>query len=251
MHDQDYDQQKPAGSFRIALLGASHTMGTGVQRDETFEAVLERKLNQDNDGGQFAKYEILNFAVYGYNPIEQIRVIKAKVHDFDPDVVLYIGHPGDSDRVVHHLATAVQAGDPLHYQFLSEVARKAGVQADTPPRLIRRKLEPFGDDVLSWVYASMDAECRQIGAQPVFALLPMVPESAAIDEHPREITLAQAAGFIALDLSNVYNGHDRHSLWLAEWDAHPNALGHRLIADRLFARMYEARDTIFAHPQPH
>jgi hypothetical protein len=33
----------------------------------------------------------------------------------------------------------------------------------------------------------------------------------------------------------VFEGTDRQSLWLAEWDAHPNAKGHRVIADRLHA----------------
>jgi len=31
----------------------------------------------------------------------------------------------------------------------------------------------------------------------------------------------------------VYEGKDEIDLWVAEWDQHPNAKGHRIIADRL------------------
>jgi hypothetical protein len=48
-----------------------------------------------------------------------------------------------------------------------------------------------------------------------------------------------------LDLSGAFNGREPNDVRLAEWDAHPNALGHRLLADRLFALLAEHRDTIF------
>ena len=47
-----------------------------------------------------------------------------------------------------------------------------------------------------------------------------------------------------LDLSDVYAGSDRNSLWVAEWDAHPNAAGHRLIADRMYALIQQNRDRL-------
>ena len=67
-----------------------------------------------------------------------------------------------------------------------------------------------------------------------FIFLPMIPEAPyPVDTSP-DIELATNAGFAVLDLSDVYAGSDRNSLWVAEWDAHPNARGHRLIADRLY-----------------
>jgi len=39
-------------------------------------------------------------------------------------------------------------------------------------------------------------------------------------------------GFI--DLSNVFQHYDTKLLYLAPWDNHPNELGHRIIADKLF-----------------
>jgi hypothetical protein len=246
MHDQDYMQPKPAGCFRIALLGASHVMGTGVRQEETFESLLEHRLNRENRNTQIQSFEVLNFAVYGYSPIEQIQVLRSKVLQFEPDAVLYVGHPGDTRRVVQFLARLVQAGEDLRYPFLDDVIKRAGIDAKTPPRLVPRQLRPFGDEILSWVYRSIVTECKAERIRLVFGRLPMVPASGTVDNESREIELAKAAGFTVLDLDGVYEGHDQSSLWIAEWDAHPNAMGHRLIANRLFDEIQHSSESIFS-----
>ena len=38
---------------------------------------------------------------------------------------------------------------------------------------------------------------------------------------------------LVIDLSDVYAGHDESGVRLAEWDDHPNARGHELVAERL------------------
>ena len=78
LHDKEYAQTPPAGCFRMALLGASHAMGSGVRREDTFEAVVEARLNREA-GGDPGCYEILNFSVYGYTPLYQIDVLNSKV----------------------------------------------------------------------------------------------------------------------------------------------------------------------------
>ena len=55
------------------------------------------------------------------------------------------------------------------------------------------------------------------------------------------------AGFAnLLDMRNVYAGSDEKTLYLAEWDRHPNARGHAIIADALF-RELTARPAILEH----
>ena len=68
----------------------------------------------------------------------------------------------------------------------------------------------------------------------VYVHLPLTPESRNETDETPYIELAQRAGFATLDLTGVYDGHPAANVWLAEWDAHPNELGHRLVADRLF-----------------
>jgi hypothetical protein len=249
MHDREYSLERPADCLRIALLGASHTMGTGLDRQQTFDFILEARLNQEFVHPDFRRYEILNFAVYGYQSIEQLQVLEARVPAFQPQIMLYFGHPGDVDRVVNYLTNAVKAELDLH-PFLQRIISDAGVGRDTPVRLVKRRLKPFGSEVLSWVYHEMAARCSRHGIRPVFVLLPLIPEFAANTSPAREIELAKAAGFTVLDLQDVYSGRDRDSLWIAEWDAHPNALGHMIIANRLYQLIQEQRAAILPELKP-
>ena len=47
MRDQDYERSPPPNTFRIALLGPSNVMGWGVGDGETFEALVEERLNRE------------------------------------------------------------------------------------------------------------------------------------------------------------------------------------------------------------
>jgi hypothetical protein len=49
--------------------------------------------------------------------------------------------------------------------------------------------------------------------------------------------LAEQSGFITIDLRRVYTGRSEEELRLVEWDKHPNALGHRIIAAGLYREL--------------
>ena len=49
------------------------------------------------------------------------------------------------------------------------------------------------------------------------------------------VRLAKAAGLEVIDLSSAFDSVvDRNTLMLAKWDQHTSALGHRLLADKLY-----------------
>jgi hypothetical protein len=230
MHDKEYARQRTRGCYRIAVLGASHAMGTGVDRDATFEAVLEARLNQ---GGQRC-FEVLNFSVYGYNPIDQIEVLEKRVITFEPNAILYVGHPEDARRVALYLAQQAIADRLPPYESLRDIALLAGVDTSTSERVAVQKLSPFGDRILAFVHQRLTSFSRSHGLCAAWVLLPMVPELPNTPQFHVEIQTARDAGFVVIDLSDVYDGSDRNSLWIAEWDAHPNAQAHRLMGERLY-----------------
>jgi hypothetical protein len=235
MHDKEYTLERPAECYRIAVLGASHAMGTGVERSETFEAVLENRLNQDNNGQGSRCFEVLNFAVWGYNPIDQILVLEGRVAAFDPNAILYVGHPEDSRRVARYLAKKVMAGEVPPHAELSDIARAADVDRTTQERIATQRLAPLGNDILASVHRQLAAFSRSRGICPAWMFLPMVPELTYTVDVEAEKRTAREAGFVVLDLGDVYDRVNRNTLWVAEWDGHPNAQAHRLIGDRLYA----------------
>ena len=102
----------------------------------------------------------------------------------------------------------------------------------------------FGEQILSWLYARLVSDSTTHGMCPAFVFLPMVPDMAYSVDVVREIQIAQKAGFDVLDLSSVYAVPDRNALWVAEWDAHPNARAHTLVANRLYQLMRDGHGGI-------
>lgn len=76
---------KPEGVWRIAALGDSTMFGWGVKQDENYAAVLQEALNAAGDS---IHYEVLNFAVPGYNTAMEAEVYKALAAGFSPDLIL-------------------------------------------------------------------------------------------------------------------------------------------------------------------
>ncbi len=83
--DREYSIAKPAGVFRILVLGDSYTEGYGVEADQSFPKVLERMLN-NNSGGR--KYEVINSGIGSYSPILEYLVLKYKGFALQPDFVI-------------------------------------------------------------------------------------------------------------------------------------------------------------------
>jgi hypothetical protein len=80
MRYREIPPQKPAGVIRVAVLGDSFVWGIGVSDQDRFTEKVE-KLS----GG---KFELLNFGVSGYGPIQYDLMFDKIVEEFKPDVLL-------------------------------------------------------------------------------------------------------------------------------------------------------------------
>jgi hypothetical protein len=248
MHDKEYELEPAMGCRRIAVLGASHTMGSGVATGDTFEAVLEARLNE-SPPGDVACVEVLNFAVYGYNPVVQIEVLTRRVAPFSPTAILYVAHPGDGRRLANLLVQLVREGHRAGYPELDQIIEATGVTSESPQRLVEQRLLARQDELLASVYRELARACLERSIHPGYVLLPMVPEEQE-PGTPSQLAIAAAAGFDVIDLSDVYEGSDRESLWVAEWDAHPNARGHALVGSRLYRHLHEKSGLLNGPPPP-
>ena len=244
MRDRDYERTPAPGTYRIALVGPSFVMGSGVADDEVFEQLLEDRLNRENDRGQYGRYEILNFAVPGYSPLQNLMVLEQKIPSFQSEALFYMAHQREEEAVILYLADRISAGVDLPYADLVELAQRAGAEAGATKAENVRRLQPVGTDILSGTYRRIVETSRAQGILPVWIFMPTLEYPLQDEEIERLSRLAAESGFIVLDLSDAYENQDEETLVVAYWDKHPNAKGHRLIAERLYQALQEKRETI-------
>jgi hypothetical protein len=244
MRDRDYEKTPPPNTYRIALTGPSFVMGLGVADGEDFGWLLEERLNLESADGQYAGYEILNFAVPGYSAIQNLMVLEQKALEFQPNAIFFMAHQREEEAVVKYLADRLAVKADLPYPELIELARRAGVEPGVTKVEAERLLQPVGTEILAWTYRRTVEVSRANGILPVWIFMPTLEHPLNEEEIAHLNRVAQESGFIVLDLSKAYENQDPESIVVAYWDKHPNAKGHWLIAEDLYRQLREKQEEI-------
>ena len=249
MRDQEYELSPPAGAFRIAMLGPSNVMGWGVGDGQTFEALLETRLNHERAGKPFGKYEILNLGVPGYDPPQQLVALERAL-SFSPNAMFYVAPGRELSRAARYLVGVVKKKIEIPHPAISDIVKKAGVSADLDESTALRRIAPYQSEVLKAVYSAIVEQSRAHGVVPVWIFLPQVRGGAWQEETSEMMRIAGEAGFAIIDLGDIYKGIEPASVRVAEWDEHPNARGHELIAERLYQEIETKSELLFATKHP-
>lgn len=93
-------RRKEEGVFRIVGIGDSVMMGWGSDQNKTYMARLEQILRGRLKG---PRVEVLNFAVSGYNTVQEYYVLRDRALSFDPDLVIlsYVGNDFEPPNFRH------------------------------------------------------------------------------------------------------------------------------------------------------
>jgi hypothetical protein len=238
LRDRDYDATRPPQTLRVAVLGASSVMGWGVPDGASFEALLETRLNDAPLGSSFRRFELLNFGIPGYQPPQQLAAFERALA-LQPNAVYFVAAGREASRSAAYLAEALHKKLPIP-AALQPIVAQAGIAAGMGEPELAQRLQPFGGAILRAVYRSIGERSDAAGIRTVWILLPQVRDGGWQEETPQALEAARDAGFQVIDLSDVYRGHEIATLRLAPWDDHPNALGHRLVAERLYRELAAA-----------
>ena len=232
--DREYEKSKPSGVYRIGFLGSSHTAGIGVENDETYENVVEDRLNAELATDE-RRFEVLNFAISGYGPLCRLATLETRALEFDLDLVVNVGID-DIPWITKELAHAVDKQFDLPYAELVEMMAGVDVQKGLPRIVADNRLPRIAESALGWIYKRAVEVCEGNGVATLASFIPRPETGVARPEHlAMQRELALAAGYEVLDTEDAYAAEkDLPSLWIAAWDHHPTARGHRMLADALY-----------------
>jgi lysophospholipase L1-like esterase len=236
LRDKEY-QVARTPARRIAVLGDSLTFGWGVEKDQTFEALLENMLSEQRPT------EMLNFGHGNYNTEQQVNLFKKKGLKYEPDEVVVFYFINDAE------VTPVRS-NWLWVSKLRSVtflwSRMRGLLTRTNPGQTFESFYSalYEDDQPGFMavkesFLELQAICADRGMRLKVVMLPELhnlvdyPFAA---EYDKVTDFLKANGIAVIDLTESFAGYeDAEGLWVAPDDAHPNALAHKMIAEYSFA----------------
>lgn len=261
MRDKEYAIRKPAKTKRIALLGGSYQMGSGVDNDKVFEAIVEERINKEGlyldslPSGDSAvslsvledvtHLEIFNFAAGGYYLLQQVEMINTSVFQFDMDGVIYFAHTDERGKVVKDFTQAIKRKQPLKYPFFEYIQNKSGAKSYMSMLQINELLTPYADTIMKWCYKEIADKCKEHNVVPIWAFMPTTTEDVDMKEYNELKAYVETLGFVTLDMRDAYGNVNKKEIQISEWNTHPNVLGHRLIAERFYRELMKNKNRIF------
>ncbi|MFI5202915.1 MAG: SGNH/GDSL hydrolase family protein [Flavobacteriales bacterium] len=235
LRDKEYKREKGKGVVRIALLGGSYEMGSGVGNEEDYESILEQKLTAYYK----TPVEIWNFGLGGYHLMQAVRLTDVKTPLYDFDCVMYVAHSGEKERIGGDLAFLYHKGVDLTYPFVKEYSNEAGFKSNMCRLELEQRAKKVSTDLAITLYQKLNWNIKQQGAFGMVVFLPALGDPADTENENLVQNLAARNKLGFINLAHVYKGSDIKKLYLAPWDNHPNAKGHKLIAEKLFKEITE------------
>lgn len=243
MRDQEYELAKPESTFRIAMVGDSFTLPSGVKIEEAFHSLLEDRLNHEGAG---RRYEVLNFGVGGYSLRQYVGVVEDKATPFEPDLIL-IGYCGRNDH--KHPAWHYKREwkrKPIEYSFFSSFVLQGIRHARAtkgyrhPPDVavqprVRRKHKKYLDEYLGKLAAYREARGVPVAVVLLDVIWTRVPY---LEQRLAEL------GVPFLNASETFRGRELDDYILNPLDSHPNRVANQIFADDIFAFLTESASII-------
>jgi GDSL-like Lipase/Acylhydrolase family len=235
--DLDRPLLKPAGVYRVVVLGDSFTFGGKTPLEQTFGRDLERNL-RSLDGPR--DYEVINLAVPGYNTEQEMLSLREQGLAYHPDLVVVNFVLNDANRMAQlvpkdphlplSLRRVLKRSDLVQFVYarvkqISEILHGGAF-------LERDKYSDIAAGDPHWeVCRHALAEIQRLAsigrAELLVTVWPMLvdlgPSYPHRAQHQLVVAECRRLGIPVLDLLPIFEGHEASRLWATRDDHHPNA----------------------------
>jgi lysophospholipase L1-like esterase len=230
LRDKEYPIDKPDGVFRVAVLGDSFTLPSGVAIEDAFHSVLEDRLSA---GNELVRYEFINFAVGAYTLQQYLSAIRHKAMEYDPDLIL-IGFCAGNDHKVFlpHRFPDRYRPKGRTYPFYGSFAVNA-----VALKLQESRVEEERGRLTDRQARYLEKVFRELATLGEAEDIPVVLVYLSNQEENykpiEELALANGIEHF-LDVSSAFRGTNLSDYRILPIDNHPNAQAHQIFADRIY-----------------
>jgi hypothetical protein len=236
--DREHPVDKPAGTYRVAVVGDSFTYGNGLPVTQRFSDLMQTELPTN--------FEVMNFGHPGHNTPDHVRVIRDEVLQFHPDYILvqWFVNDVEGDSIVGRpVYRPLLPWPSLHNQLYQSSALYTiangwwtRMQANwTVGSYVDYIQRSFGDPASAGAKLDYQATqqvietCRNAHVGLGMVLFPDtgydLGASYPFDNlHQRLVKHCDAEGLTCIDLRRDFAAvKDRKTLWVNPLDHHPSA----------------------------
>jgi lysophospholipase L1-like esterase len=223
---------------RILVLGGSITLGWGVAEAETVSSRLQAMLARDGRG-----VEVLNGGVGNYNATRYVARFFKQLTDLRPSDILVLYFPRDAEELAPGQSSVVLRNSELAVTLWIAARRlfdRAGEQS-----LVEHYQAAYRPDAAG--YLRMKDELKRLSAHAaandIRIHLAMVPDFHGLRDyklgfvHTLMEKNAAELGYRFIDLLPALQGRRPEEIWAMPGDPHPNALGHKLMAETILPKL--------------
>jgi hypothetical protein len=231
LRDRDYSLEKPEGVLRVAVIGDSFTLPSGVAIEDSYHSLIEERLNRWHNR---VRYELINFAVGGYTFEQYLFTIRHKALAYDPDLIL-IGFCAGNDDNVHQ---PDQFPNPYHplpesYPFYGSFAADAVLHKLDSMRIEQEAGRELAERQSRYL-ARVFSELAELGRTEDIPIVMVYLSNQPANYKPvQEIALANGIEHF-VDTSASFRGTELEDYRILPIDNHPNARAHRIFAERIY-----------------
>ena len=242
LRDKEYSLDKPDGVFRVAVLGDSFTLPSGVAIEDAFHSLLEDRLNSGNES---VRYEFINFAVGAYTLQQYLSAIRDKAMEYDPDLIL-IGFCAGNDHKVFLPDRFPERYRPKGrtYPFYGSFVMNA-----IALKLLESQVEEERGHLTDRQARYLEQVFGELAALSKAENIPVVLVYLSNQEENykpiEELALANGIEHF-LDASSAFRGTDLSDYRILPIDNHPNTKAHQIFADRIYE--YLVREDLLRLP---
>lgn len=231
---------KAAGEYRILALGDSITFGWGVDQDKTFSARLESLL----EGRLHRPVRVINSGVGGYNTVQEMTYFKREGITLQPDLVMltYVQNDIEVNKgpfdpwaqsslwgksfpdMVITMVGKLWFYRLMHHTYNYAMPKLQSTPAATSPQ------ERMGWRQSMAALHELTMKCEEHHI-PFIVFFHRLDSS---ENQPLfEDVVQHAQGVPIRDMGQWYGGFKVSSLVNSKIDGHPNAEGHRVMAEHM------------------
>lgn len=211
IRDEEYLLEKNQNTYRIFALGDSYSFGWGVDNGEAFPEIIEKRLNEEYD----TSVEVFNLGILGGSTDTHYDLLN-RFWGYSPDIILLQTNPNDlyECKDTRDAVNALRGTDGNYDEF-HQLAT---------------------EHVLS---LGLDKACSCFLKYFGFIIDNTLKEGVPLvvyDHSPEGCDLTRIEG----DFYRVGQVHLERKHLISRVDAHPNKIGHRLIAESILPTLVQA-----------